>query len=312
MLEHAGASVRFVINDEPAVLAVLSKHGIDSVAVGDLDSRDLRQTLGLAAEWSADALVVDSYDAPVDRLSGIGVRVVAVIDDLGDRPLPVTLVINGAAHAHELRYRVRPDTTLCLGPEYALLRTEFADEPRRDISPQVGRALVTVGGADPALLTASLIAWAREALGSATLDVLVGPFWSTEARAAADRAAKDDRAVVLHEDPAGIREMMLSCDLAVSGGGQTLYELAATATPAVAIRLFDNQTGNLRALSRDGALVWPGDASDADLGSKVVSTLKSLTADPSRRRALGTRARSLVDGRGASRVAQVLMQACAS
>jgi hypothetical protein len=182
---------------------VLAKHGVDAVAVGDADWRDLRHTVGLATEWSADALVVDSYDAPADRLAGIGVRVVAVIDDLGDRPLPVTIVVNGAAQAQDLRYRVRPDTTLCLGPEYVLLRAEFADEPTRDIQPRIRRALVTVGGADQTLLTPSLIAWAREALDGAALDVVVGPFWSTEARGATERAAGRGRDVILHEDPEG-------------------------------------------------------------------------------------------------------------
>jgi UDP-2,4-diacetamido-2,4,6-trideoxy-beta-L-altropyranose hydrolase len=116
---------------------------------------------------------------------------------------------------------------------------------------------------------------------------------------------------VLHEDPKEIRELMLSCDVALTGGGQTVYELAATATPAVAIRLFENQTGNLQAMSREDALLWPGDASDRDLRTRVVHALRSLDADPTRRSALGTRARLLVDGRGASRVARVLLQACA-
>ncbi len=289
---------------------MLAKHAVDAVAVGDADWRDLQQTFELAGAWGADALVVDSYEAPADCLNVAGVRVVAVIDDLGDRSLPVTIVVNGAANASDLSYRVRPDTTLCLGAEYALLRAEFAREPEREVPPRIRRALVTVGGADQARLTPSLIDWAREGLDGATLDVLVGPFWVPEARAAAERAAGKSRDVVLHQDPEGIRQLMLSCDVAVSGGGQTVYELAATASAVVAIQLFDNQAGNLRALSEHGALLWPGNVSDADLGAKVVLALKSLDANPTRRGTLGTRARSLVDGRGASRVAQVLLQAC--
>jgi UDP-2,4-diacetamido-2,4,6-trideoxy-beta-L-altropyranose hydrolase len=303
--------IRFVVNDDPAVLGVLGRHAVDGVAVSDDDWRDLRRTLELTAEWRADALVVDSYDAPTDRLADTSVRVVAVIDDLGNRPLPVTVVINGAAHARDLSYRVRPDTTMCLGLEYVLLRAEFSMEPQRKTLPRIRRALVTVGGADPTLLTSSLVAWAHEALDGAALDVLVGPFWSREARAAAEKTAKEGRDVVLHEDPKEIRELMLSCDVALTGGGQTVYELAATATPAVAIRLFENQTGNLQAMSREDVLLWPADASDGDLRTRVVHALRSLDADPTRRSALGTRARLLVDGRGASRVARVLLQACA-
>jgi UDP-2,4-diacetamido-2,4,6-trideoxy-beta-L-altropyranose hydrolase len=290
---------------------VLGRHAVDGVAVTDDDWRDLRRTLELAVGWEADVLVIDSYDAPTDRLADTGVRVVAVIDDLGDRPLPVTIVVNGAAHARDLAYRVRPGTTMCLGLDYVLLRAEFSLELERKTRPRIRRALVTVGGADPTLLTSSLMTWARDALPDAALDVLVGPFWTQEARAAAVRAAQECHNVVLHEDPEEIRALMLSCDLALTGGGQTVYELAATATPAIAIRLFENQTGSLEAMSRRDALLWPGDASDTGLGRRVVDALKSLDADPARRSALGTRARSLVDGRGASRVARVLLEACA-
>ena len=100
---------------------------------------------------------------------------------------------------------------------------------------------------------------------------------------------------------------MLRADLVLCGGGQTTYELAATGTPAVAIRLAANQTQNLAGLNSAQALVWAGDAQDADLETKAKRALVALAGDPARRAALSQRGRALVDGHGSARVARAIL-----
>ena len=235
-------------------LKLLRKYGFESVGVGKDDARDLGQTLDHVYRWGARALVIDSYEVREECLSRVRASLVAVIDDLADRSLPVDLVINGAANACELAYRTSPGTRLLLGPEYVLLRKEFAQAPTRSISANVKRVLITVGGMDPHVLTPRLIAWTQEALEGVAIDVVVGPFFGEDSVAQAEKMAAGNPAVAVHRDPAAIRNLMLACDLALTGGGQTTYELAATGTPAVAIRIADNQTGNLKGLSTCGAL----------------------------------------------------------
>src|SRR5439155_324097 len=104
--------------------------------------------------------------------------------------------------------------------------------------------------------------------------------------------------VVLHESPKHLRDLMLAVDLAITGGGQTVYELAATGTPMVAIGLAANQTPNVDAMRAAGALAYAGDVHDAALGPGLVATLAALAADPWRRADMSRRGRALVDGRG--------------
>ena len=170
----------------------------------------------------------------------------------------------------------------------------------------VQRLLLTVGGADPGAVTERLLSAARRALPQAAVDVIVGPF-ATRADARRARAREHGGAVVLHEDPKDVRVLMLGADVAISGGGQTLYELAATGTPAVAIRLADNQTLNLRNLQAAGMLLWAGDAGDADLETMVTSALMVLAENRGRRTEMSRRGRALVDGRGAARVAAAVL-----
>ncbi len=51
-------------------------------------------------------------------------------------------------------------------------------------------------------------------------------------------------------DDYGMRDVMLSSDVAISAGGQTLYELARTGTPTVAVSVADNQKKNVEAMGK--------------------------------------------------------------
>ncbi len=310
VLQSHGAVVRFAVNRAPGVLEVLRQAGFEGVSVGKEGELDLSEILRHIEEWGAQALVIDSYAVQGQHLARPGMPVLAVIDDLADQAWPVDLVINGAANAHDLVYRTSPHTRLLLGTHYALLREEFAQEPNRLIRKAVQRVLVAVGGMDRFGLTLRLAEWTREALGGVALDIVVGPFFGEDDTRQLERAARSQTYITLHRDPPKIRDLMLSCDVAIAGGGQTTYELAATGTPGLAIRIFGNQTGNVTALSAKGTLMWVGDAQDNDLHEKVLRALVHLSGEPGRREAMSRSGRLLVDGCGAQRVARAMLDVC--
>src|SRR5207245_10218939 len=78
-------------------------------------------------------------------LRSVAWQVVAV-DDGGDRPLPVDVVVNGGVSAERLPYRRKPDTLFLLGPQYALVDPRYAEPPCRSDSERVRRALLCPGG----------------------------------------------------------------------------------------------------------------------------------------------------------------------
>ena len=103
---------------------------------------------------------------------------------------------------------------------------------------------------------------------------------------------------------------MLKCDLALTGGGQTTYELAATGAPTIAVRLASNQTGNLLGLAARGALFWAGDVGEPDLQDKIRQAILVLAENRDTRQKMSYAGRLLVDGRGADRVAEEILQLC--
>ncbi len=305
-----GARTSFLVAPEPRVAALLA--GLPVAVVERPWPVDPAGALDALRALAPDAIVTDSYKASPDFLSAL--RTVAspvvAVDDIADRPLPVDVVVNGGVAAESLPYRRTLDTIFLLGPRFALLDPLYAEAPGRRAGSGVSRILVTLGGGLSADLPAAVAA-ADAVLDGGAVDVAAGPF-SAEAHQldAIARAARNR--VVIHRDRLGLRELMLGADLAVTGAGMTLYELCAVGTPAVAVCMADNQRPNAEAFARAGAALAAGRAGEAGLGAAIEAALRRLIADPLARSQMAMRARRLVDGRGAIRVAgQILRPAVA-
>jgi UDP-2,4-diacetamido-2,4,6-trideoxy-beta-L-altropyranose hydrolase len=259
-------------------------------------------TLAAVAALGAHVLVVDSYrlGAAAVRQHGPQPRLLTVLDDAGRFPLPADLVVSPALG---LEAPPGEESRYLLGPGFAPLALEFAAVPSRPAD-GVERLLVTLGGTSPPVLLGALVRAARAAVPSAVVDVVVGPLAAATDGLSAELGGAGG--VTLHRKPATLRPLMAAADLAVSAGGVTLLELAATATPSVAIVLVANQAAAVAGLAGAGAVVSVGDAAEGDVAARVRIALAALAADPGRRRVLGGRARELVDGRGAVRVAEAL------
>jgi spore coat polysaccharide biosynthesis predicted glycosyltransferase SpsG len=261
---------------------------------------DVEATLAAARVLGAAALVVDSYTLTVSRAAALtaGVRSLVVLEDEG-RPVDADVIVSpGLAEGLEEKGR------RLAGPRHALLAAEFEAPPARRWPPTPGRALIALGSATPAALIGPLTAAVRRGLPTCPLDLVVGP--AGDSRDAIARAVCDVPDVTLHAAPPHLRPLMLAADLAVSAGGVTLLELAACATPTVAVAVAANQQPAIRCLSASAAVVSAGNASVPTTPGTVARMVGSLGPDAARRRALGEAARELVDGRGARRVSDVL------
>lgn len=305
-----GARVSFVIAPEPRVAALL----------GDVAERivslpwpsDHAAALAELRALAPDVIVVDSYKATAELLNAlrpIAAPVVA-IDDTAERLLPVDVVVNGSIAADALPYRKTWDTSLLLGPRYAPLDPAFGERVTRRAPGALARVLVTLGGGLNADDLRAVVGGVDAGLAQGTIDVAVGSF-AGEATALDGLGATAKSRVVVHRDRFGLRDLMLAADLAVCGAGMTLYELSATATPAITVCMADNQRPNADGFARAGAAPNAGRAGDAGLRDAVAAAVGALAA-PAARAELAARAHDLVDGRGAGRVARFILEPTAA
>ncbi len=151
--------------------------------------------------------------------------------------------------------------------------------------------------------------------------------------------------VTLHRDVSDVASVMARCRVAVSSAGSTLYELSAMGIPTITFTIADNQMPNARFFAgilgaeagpealgdADAVEMKSGVTSDADASAvrtdcympyagdfrtdregclrRVCAFLReaaSMSDEELCRR--GSRLRSLVDGRGADRIAEILLE----
>jgi UDP-2,4-diacetamido-2,4,6-trideoxy-beta-L-altropyranose hydrolase len=291
----------------------LCNHDIEIAYVSE-QHKDFRDIISLIRRGEFSVAVVDSYRLRGDhllRLREEGLFVVC-IDDLAQYPFPCQLVVNSRIQASQLPYRSSSgDTRFLLGNEYALLSPEFWHLPDRKPRKAVQNVLLTLGGLDVHNLMSRLIRGFDDVPDVFDLTCVIGPFFQN--RAHIETTAKKSRRKVMFVDPVrSLCDVMREADLAVSAGGQTLFELAAVGTPTIAVQVADNQAGNLQDFAEKGIIRFVGRFSDPDLMRVMSDAVSSLAKSSQTRLEMSEIGMRLIDGLGASRVAGYIAEGLSS
>lgn len=252
-----------------------------------------------------DCLVTDSYRVDAAYFSAVRptVNFSVYVDDLNRFPVDVDGIINGNIYAESLGYEKWPVTIFrWLGCRYNLLREEFRGLPLLPTAVLVRHVLITGGGGDPGMVLAFL---AQSLLISAALPTLhlhiVAPRCSMADTEFARLADQYPGRLHVHRDVTDMAPLMLQCDLAISAGGTTLYELCAAGVPRIAYVLADNQIIGVEEMARQGQLINLGSVGSLK-PSVIADVTAELAADSVKRERMRRIGRELIDGLGADRV----------
>lgn len=295
--------------------AELVRHrGYEAAALGT-DYRDMLSELPVLERlWShgdgrTQTILVDSYyvsEAYLQALRAFGR--VFLLEDVPGQRWPVDGVINYNAFAdketYETIYGQCDKVRRYIGPSYVPLRPQFAGRDYQ-VREQVQQLLVTTGGGDRENIAGRILE--RLEATACTIHVISGPYnphgdWLA-------RYAQEHPHVALHRQVEEMADLMLQCDLAVTAGGTTVYELCALGVPFVCFSYAENQEALVDYAGRRGIGLDAGKYHH-DAG-KTLDNIGRLAAqaaaDWQQRRQMSQRARELVDGRGAARLAEALL-----
>jgi UDP-2,4-diacetamido-2,4,6-trideoxy-beta-L-altropyranose hydrolase len=257
-----------------------------------------------------DCLVVDHYglDATFETAARGKASIVVVIDDLADRPHDCDLLVdpNPERVAEDYAGLTGGTTRFLLGPQYALLRPEFAERrPARARPPrrQAERLLITLGGADQHNISHRVLEALPRLEGAPLKTVLVVGPANPHRETLAAQASWPGLEIVV--DPPDLAGLMIEADLAITGGSTSFWELACLGVPALIVVIADNQRAIARAAENAGATLVLGEHDHLD-PRKLAAAITALSADPKRRHRMSEAGRNLVDGRGAVRVADAV------
>ena len=263
-LKKSGQTPLFIVADDnsehllqPSGYQVVNLH----TQWNNLDS-EISQITTVLRQHKITKIIVDTYFVTETYLSALeDLCPVIYIDDLNLFRYPISVVVNYNIYAFDIPYEViyrGTKTKLLLGPQYAPLREEFQNiEPC--IRDSVQRILITVGGSDRYNIAGKILReiTVDERFSGIEFHVVAGRL--NPHIADLRELAEVNPLIHIHQNVTEMAKLMQSCDLAVTAGGSTMYELCACGVPSVCFSWADNQLMSVKAFSEKGIVPCAGD-----------------------------------------------------
>jgi spore coat polysaccharide biosynthesis predicted glycosyltransferase SpsG len=303
-LEADGAQVEFAVPDYAAGLDKLAVERWPLLAVPHrLTEAERIAYMAKYLPGSVDVAVLDILESSVALAQFWAQRATALvaIDEIGPGRRHADVLVNVIHHPP------RPQ-----GAEYqeirrldhVILRNDFCGHTPQ-IRSQVKRILVSQGGSDTFGGLVELVRQLDRVPAAVDIELVVGPaFGHAEALEKAMQAAS--RRFTVRRDVKDMAALMRQCDLAISGGGKTLFELAALGVPFIAVTEEPRELETIDIVARD--VLCENIGLRCRSGDQVGTAVAGLLDDPGRRRAMSRSGQAAVDGRGAGHVAQLMAQ----
>lgn len=316
-LRKAGKECIFLLAEEKYTHLLLEEGFTYHVL--NISWEDWNAGIGVVKAWihehEPECLVVDSYRVTQDFFAELIEEVpILYMDDLCN----CVYRINAAVHYSEWPgenvladlYK-ETDVEVYAGMQYMPLREAFArNEERKERRYDL---LITTGGSDPYHITLQLLR-----------KLVSHPFWKSRAICAIlGKMNSDSEAIgqlagihsniTVMQNISNMDEVMRQSYYAVTAGGTSVYELMASRVAFVCFGFSDDQAYFGERLEAHGNALWAGDARDdaARVVSILVEKLEILRGRPEEEnRLLIKQNRELLDGQGASRIADIIINLC--
>jgi len=255
----------------------------------------------------ADIAVIDSYLADISLYNKIAnlVKISVYIDDNKRLDYPKGIVVNGNIHAETLNYPKKDGKIYLLGTKYTHLRKEFWEVPEKKIKDNIESIMVTFGGSDTKNLTPKILKFLNEKYSELKKNVIIGRAFQNigEIKKYTDK----DTNLIYYPDAEKMKKIMLESDIAISAGGQTLYELARTGVPTIGVCIAGNQFKSTKKWENSDFLEYAVWYKDDDILLKTNKLLKKMEVVELRKfkSKLG---RNFLDGSGSMRISYTLLK----
>lgn len=267
-------------------------------------SDDLHITKSEIFGNKVDWVVVDGYGFDVFWLNSLGAKCrVLLLDDLGDRDAAVQLVLNHNIGAEE-RYleSYRRSGRALLGKRWFLLRDEWSTVKS---SKQSRRLLVTLGGEDQENRVLRLMEELLRSGRGFVADV-VSSAPEDGFQKATELARLKPQHFSLYRAPVNLPDRMRDASVCIVGGGVTAVEAIAAGVIPVIIVLANNQRPATERLTSLGVALSCELTETAFEDAARIAL--SLLGDELMIQQMRAKGQALVDGRGPSRVLNVMIE----
>lgn len=256
-----------------------------------------------------NVILMDSYFVTEDYLKAVqSYGHVTLLDDMGKHRFPVDRIVNYNAFADRTCYeRLYAGTTveLVLGSAYVPVRPQFL---RTDyhIRERAENVLITTGGGDAENIAGRILKTIDDE--KLNYHLIIGAFNPHyEEMKALESSCSNVRIYHKVEDMAGL---MQSCDLAITAGGTTIYELSAVGVPLICFSYAENQEALTEYMGREEIAPFAGafHRSPRETLDRMALEVRELCQNQDKRNECYKKEKAMIDGMGARRLARMLAE----
>jgi spore coat polysaccharide biosynthesis predicted glycosyltransferase SpsG len=294
----------FIMKNFPDGVDFVKSHDIAVKVIGRDDNSDTR-LCAICEEIGASKLIVDLRGCPYEsvfvRARSLGMTSV-VFDIDGSFRGEADFLINDSFVSEFTAYRgLSSRTTKLTGPEYFIMEAGII--PAQP-SGSVTNVMITMGGSDPAGLTAAILRHARERVCGFNLAVVLGPLFTGHKEIRS--LAADFDSITVYDNPAEFLLLMNRQDVVITAGGRTLYECAFLGKVVITVPSIEHEAITAREYAALTGAFDTGMWTDSGSPARIKNALDLYSGDSTLCNAIREKSRRLVDGKGLSRLAHVL------
>jgi len=253
-----------------------------------------------------DYCIVDSYLASKNFYTIISDKSnkALFIDDNARIKYPKGIIVNPSLSIEGLNYPLNDESHYLLGAPYIILRTPFVNIDRDDANKDVKEVLITMGGSDLRDLTPKILNRICRKHPEIKFSVVIGnAFHNVDI---IESIKLNNIELYYNIDADLMKSLMLRTDFAITAAGQTIYELLATRTPFIPIKIIANQVNNINGLKKINPEQIVIDYDDSLLMEKLEYEF-ILMLDLDKRTAFTLKYHKSVDGYGSKRIINKLL-----
>ena len=300
------AEIAFLMKQHPSVNQLVE----NNYNVYVIKKDEFETTAQVIGDFEPDVVVTDllkTYDKYLKFIKDKKVFLVS-IDDLNEIKFCSDIVINGTIVRKYWDYDVKKNAKVLVGPDYMILNKNFSEVNRkqRKIKKNVDSVLVSMGGSDPNNLTPKVLKALDKIKGDFKVCLVLGSAYKSN-KELEDTLKQFSKKLEIKKNVENMAELMFNSDIAITSAGIIMYELACSGTPAIVMPQVKTQIDTANEMGKAGTLINLGLGKDVS-EKELKEGLQNLISDHHLRNKMSTKGSNLVDGRGAERVKEAILE----
>ncbi|MCR8744766.1 UDP-2,4-diacetamido-2,4,6-trideoxy-beta-L-altropyranose hydrolase [Romboutsia lituseburensis] len=247
----------FVIKEDKITEEVLKTNKIDYITLksGNLEN-EIKEIENIFKYINPKYTLTDSYwmsEKYLIKLKYIS-NILISVDDNNLYNYPSDIIINYNLHSKDLNYKLKNSKSkILLGCKYCMLRSEFQEKIPININNIVRKILIIMGGTDINSFSSVALDSLLKIDMNLKIDVIVAN--SYKCVTALREIQSKNNNVNLIFNPNNVADVMKNCDLAISAGGTTIYELGCLGIPTILVPQVDNQINSAKKANDLGMMI---------------------------------------------------------